>query len=120
MAIFEDVSLTWEGKDYRVSRNKIMGLIAAIEERIPFTKLHSSNPPMSGIAQGYAAALRYAGARVSDEDVYASLFSSDGVGISQAISDLSVLMIPPDVIRKKMDASAENDAAAGKKKTRQK
>lgn len=78
---FEDVTLSWQGKDYIVPANKQMMLIAKIEDALAgdsgqqaFTILfRKGGVPHSRLAMAYGAALRYAGAGVTDEEIYLSI-----------------------------------------------
>jgi hypothetical protein len=78
---FEDVVLLWQGQEYRVPANSQMMLIAKVEDAVSrdtgqqalAVMLRPEGPPYSRLAAGYATALRYAGARVSDEEVYLAL-----------------------------------------------
>ncbi len=103
MSLFETITLTWGGEEYEVEPENVMKLIAVVEEHVSFQKLYSGEPPLSGIACAYAAALRYAGASVKDEEVYASLFGDEGIGIQNAITSLSMMLIPPTEIMEKME-----------------
>ena len=64
---FKPVTLTWKGEDYEVAPERVWGLIGAIENVISrtklVTKLHERDIPETKIAEAYAAALTYAGAK---------------------------------------------------------
>jgi hypothetical protein len=78
---FEDVTLTWQGQSYIVPANRQMMLIAVIEDALSGASgqqaltvlFRREGPPYSKLAAAFGAALRHAGARVSDEDVYLSM-----------------------------------------------
>lgn len=78
---FEDVTLTWRGQSYIVPANRQMMLIAVIEDALSGSSgqqaltvlFRREGPPYSKLAAAFGAALRHAGARVSDEDVYLSM-----------------------------------------------
>ena len=115
--MFQPVHIEWKGETFTVESGKVMGLIAAIEDVLPLTELMTKASeqrlPLSKIAIAYATALRYAGAKVTDETVYHSLFS-DGMA-EQApilISGLVSMMIPPDAMKRMSAESAEGNAAA--------
>lgn len=75
---FEDVTLSWGGEDYVVPANEQLELIARLEAAISDEGGHSAvvrlmqpgGPSTARLAKGYGAALRYAGAKVTDNDVY--------------------------------------------------
>jgi len=80
---FDDVSLSWQGQSFTVPANKQMMLIAKIEDALggdggqqAMTVLfRREGPPMSRLAMAFGAALRHAGAKVSDDEVYLSIQS---------------------------------------------
>lgn len=98
---FQPIEIDWKGTTYRVAPDQCMELLAMIESILA--------PPGSGqgilqvlgspqtahltrLARAYAAALRFAGAEVSDQDVYLSLqrdVSKGGMEGYQAILALS-------------------------------
>lgn len=97
--IFDPVTLTWKGADYEVAPDRIMGLIARIEEIVTLSEIHGAaqkgGMPLAKLAMAYGACLRYAGARVDDAEVYASFFTGSADSIPAAISALLAMMVPP-------------------------
>lgn len=97
--MFEPVTLTWDGKDYEVAPDRVMKVIAAIEEHVTLAELASPRTlRMTAVAAGYHAALRQAGVRnVATEDVYRALFRRrrGQVGIQEAVAGLLSIMVPP-------------------------
>jgi len=83
---FEPVTLTWAGAEYTVPADKQMMLIARIEDALtynPATGEHDDQalsvlfrkkgPPHSRLAAALGAALRYAGAKVEDAEIYLAI-----------------------------------------------
>lgn len=78
---FEDVKLSWKGTEYTVPANKQLMLIAKIEDALAgdtgeqaiAVLFRKNGAPHSRLAAAFGAALRYAGASVTDEDVYLSI-----------------------------------------------
>lgn len=97
--IFDPVTLTWRGADFEVAPDKIMGLIARIEEIVTLSEIHAAaqkgGMPLAKLAMAYGACLRYAGARVEDAEVYQTFFSGSADSIPAAISSLMAMMVPP-------------------------
>jgi hypothetical protein len=98
--IFDPVTLTWKGAEHTVAPDRIMGLIARIEEIVTLSEIHGASQkgglPLAKIAMAYGSALRYAGARVEDAEVYATFFAgSGGETIPAAVSALLAMMVPP-------------------------
>ena len=96
MSIFEDITLTYGGKDYTIPSNGVMRLIAKIEDVISLHEL-TVQPALSKLAEAYTVALVYAGCKkVKTEEVYASLFGDGGrENIEQSITTLITMMVPP-------------------------
>jgi len=112
--IFEEVGIRWDGVEYTVPADKVMGLVEAIEDIITLEELHSqSGLKRSKVARAFAAALQYAGCRgVTGDDVYSAMFGAEaGVTTASAVTAILSLMIPPQHIR---------DATAGKTKAHSK
>lgn len=100
MAIFDPVTIVWKGEEHEIAPDKIMGLIARIEEIVTLSEIHAAaqrgGMPLSKLAMAYASALRYAGARVEAEEVYASFFEAGAAQtIPGAVSALLAMMVPP-------------------------
>lgn len=97
MGIFQPVKLTWNDIEYTVPANQVMGLIAQIEDVVTLAELlNKKGAPMGKVAMAYGNALRYAGAKVADEEVYKGMFSQDASNVVQAaVAGLLSMMIPP-------------------------
>lgn len=118
MQIFDPVTLTWKGTDYEVAPDRIMGLIARIEEVVTLSEIHAAaqknGMPLAKLAMAYASALQYAGAKATDAEVYATFFGADGSKtIPTAVQSLLLMMVPPA-----RGAAPEPAPGAGTKKTR--
>lgn len=114
--IFEVISLTWKGEEYKIEPNRVMGAIASIEEYVTLKELHESGGKgtlkLAALAQGYAAVLQYAGATVTADEVYASMFEK-GSGrdmIVGAVNGLISMMVPPSSLRKLNGSVEAQDA----------
>ena len=122
MAIFEEVRLTWGGKDYVVPPDRVLRAIAAVEDQLTLGELGrcmvSGTLPLARISMAYGALLRCAGAKVTDDEVYSGLFKESRLQqeAMQAVSTLQMLMIPPEHLRKpapeKPAAGTESDSTA--------
>lgn len=115
MAIFEEVSLRWGGEEYKIEPTKVMGAIARVEEIITLKELgeyaQKGDAPMAKLAMAFGSVLRYAGARVSDDEVYAGMFGIESQ--TSALTSITVLlqmMIPPSAF-KQMAAKGNAEAA---------
>lgn len=116
--IFTPIELDWNGKTITVRPHKVMGLISAIEDVITFPELQAyavrGAAPVGKLSMAYARVLRYAGVRVTDEEVYAKSFSGseeEQEAMGRAIQNLLFMMMPPEA-RAKVEAimaGAEED-----------
>ena len=97
MGIFKDVTLTWQGEEYTVPSNKVMQLIAKIEDCVTLQELSKEGGArLSRISQAYMVALNHAGCKVEQDEVYASMFGETGAdSISAAVTGLLMMMLPP-------------------------
>ena len=96
MSVFQDITFSHKGKDYKIKSNQVMKLIAMIEDVITLQEL-TTQPRLSRLAEAYTVALNYAGAELSIDEVYASLFGDGGQErISASITNLVMMMLPPD------------------------
>lgn len=105
MSIFKEIGLSWKGKEYVVSPDKVMGLIEVIEDILTLEEMNIvSGIKRSKISKAYASAIRYAAQNssprqecsITQQDVYESLFSiEDGGNIGQIINSLLFMMVPP-------------------------
>lgn len=122
MGIFQEVGLTWDGQEYVVPSEKVMGLVATIEDIVTLEELVSNGVKRAKLASAFCAALRYAGCRVDEEEVYASLFGDTGVTTRATIDAILSIMIPPESVQKLMPpakkpaAPAKKPAVAGSRK----
>lgn len=101
MGIFQPIPIAWEGVEHVIPADRVMGAIAAIEDVVTLHELQQfavrKTAPMGKLAMAYGAVLRYAGARVTDEEVYSGMLGSGdrAPSISIAIAGLLNMMIPP-------------------------
>ncbi|MGE0366933.1 MAG: hypothetical protein AB7Q00_14495 [Phycisphaerales bacterium] len=105
MSRFDPIEVEWKKKKYKIEPNRVMKAIAIIEETVTLVELYgalaNNRIPLSRLSMAFAAVLRYAGADVKDEDVYASMFGADQVvkqeNIALAIIALLSMMQPPKI-----------------------
>lgn len=101
-SIFQDIKIALDGKEYVVPSDKVMGLLAAIERHITLTEISNASMargtiPVSSLCSAYAAALNYAGATVTAEEIYKRSFAKGGQEmIMRATIAIMHMLIPPD------------------------
>jgi hypothetical protein len=84
-------------------------MIGKIEERITLWELntYAQNPEkmqFRKVATGFAIALRHAGAKVTDEEVYEGMFDfRDQSRAASALATLITMMVPPEALQEKDD-----------------
>jgi hypothetical protein len=108
MSCFDVVTLTWGGKDYVVQSDKVMGLVETIECIITLDEINDmlirKTILRAKIARAYSAVLNYAGAKVSQEEVYAEFFGEEMAASTLGVlSGLLAMMIPPEHLRSKQN-----------------
>jgi hypothetical protein len=116
-APFEGVTLTWNGTPYNVPANRRLKLIMSVESIIGAFELsqlsQGGNIPLARIAAAYGAALRFAGASVTDEDVYAGMFQgTTAEAVSTALFGLLALMLPPAAMLKNNGSAPQGNVEA--------
>ena len=108
---FEPVTIAWGGDSYTIPANQQLMLIAKIEDALAGDSgqqalsvlFRREGPPHSRRAAAFGAALRHAGARVSDEEVYLSIMADIAersrsevmVVIQGAIIGILAIISPP-------------------------
>jgi hypothetical protein len=107
---FEPVTLTWKGASYTVAADNQLMLVARIEDALSdgaggsaitaLTKV--GGPGNARISMAFGAALRHAGADVSDNDVYLSIMDDFASGnadvavkVQSAVLALIAIVAPP-------------------------
>jgi hypothetical protein len=119
MAVFEAISVSWEGKEYTIPADRVMGAIVIIEDVFVFAELvegvQTGKLAMNKLARAYGGLLRYAGARVGDEDVYGGMFRPGKLqdAIAKAINTLMVIMTPPEALKAVGNAEADGAQPSG-------
>lgn len=105
MSSFEEVGLTWEGREYVIPADGVLRVIAKVEDVITLGELAVAQKriPLAKLATAYGVMLRAAGADVTDEQVYSGMFANGGKDMPrramQAALTLQALMIPPEHLR---------------------
>lgn len=107
---FEPVTLSWDGQDYTVQPEGQLMLIAKIEDALAgesgqhaiHVLTRPGGPSYVRLAQAFGAALRHAGADVTDDEIYLSImedFASQradvAVKVQGAILALLSIIAPP-------------------------
>lgn len=112
--IFQPVMLSWKGDDFEVPADRVMMLIAQVEDIVTLPELLSpKGRPLAKISMAYGAALRYAGAKVRDDEIYASMFSEgSSESAASAVNGLLSMMLPPSAVETKPAKKAKRQSGA--------
>lgn len=121
---FEDVTLGWNGETFTVPANRQMALVARVEDALSGESgkqaitvlMQKEGPPYSRLAAAFGAALRYAGATVTDEEIYLSImedFTKSRADVAAKLQTVIValLMVIAPPVGKAISASAGSDTA---------
>jgi hypothetical protein len=98
---FEPVTLSWKGESWTVPAERQLRLIAAIEDALAgedgdqatAVLFRKGGPPHSRMAGAFGAALRHAGAKVTDEEVYLSIHEDIASGSKEEVASKVNMMI---------------------------
>lgn len=105
--IFKPITMAWHGTEYTIPADEVLRCIAEVESVLTLGDIANmqarSRLALAKIAIAYGIALRFAGAQVSDEEVYAGMFKDAGAELQRralgAIFTLQALMVPPEHLR---------------------
>lgn len=89
---FSPVHLSWKGEKFTVPADRQLQLILEIEDALAGASgqqaiavlMQRGGPSYARLSQAYGAALRYAGADVSDDEIYLSIMSDMAEGKADA------------------------------------
>lgn len=120
MAVFREMTVTWKGQEYSFTPS--MRLMRSIEMGdISFTDIavrtSQGRPPISHIAFVLAKMLASAGAKVTEEDVYAELVTGEQESITALISAVLTAFSPSDTKPKNPAAQTESQLKARAEET---
>lgn len=99
-AIFDPIVLQWGGATRTINPDRVMGAIARVEDVITLQEMQVFSErgaaPMAKLAMAYGSVLRYTGIVVTDEEVYAGMFSGgdNAMNVANAIAVLLRMMVP--------------------------
>ena len=124
---FEEVVLSWNGKEYRLPPDQVLPCIARIENVLTLGDLAQASlgkPMLAKLSMAFGIALRMAGANVTDKEVWEGMFSRNAKDIvermQRSVFALQSLMIPPEHLRGepgKRPEAAGRRAASSRRRT---
>lgn len=106
MGVFQAFQIEWDGVDYSIPADRIMGAIATVEDCLTLAEIHEmvSDPrkvKVGRVSRTWGDLLRYAGAKVTDEQVYEGMFKGARDQSSRvviALWTLLKLMVPDSAV----------------------
>lgn len=124
MSRFRPISMEFKGQTYTVTPDRMMGLIDAVEEHLTLAEIYEDGRArktmrFGKLAAAYAAALNYAGATATQEDVYFALFGGDATegadtkAFNVMMSLLTIMSPPQEVLKKIKGLDTKNTVVAG-------
>lgn len=127
MSMFEDKELKFNGETYTIPADQIVQVISIVEEHISYNDLvfFNEKPKVAALAMAMADVLKYLRCPMPRaeiiEKVYAARFSVPGnsVDFNELVGfslELQFLMIPPEVVRAKMEELQKLQEEADKEK----
>ena len=98
---FKEVKLGWNGTEYVIEPDRVLGAIARIEDIVTLEELSrfgaKQSLPRAKLAMAFGAVLRYAGAKkLTDDDVYHGMFGDErsSANMMAAVTALMAMMVP--------------------------
>lgn len=130
MTSFPEIKIAWNGVEYRVPPHQQMMLIAEVEDAIRGNRkeqaaeilLEPGGPGLARLSMAYGLALRYAGAHVSNDEVYLALQNdivSGGQGVvaaklqSWAVTLVAIISPPIGAILAENASTEKKSQVAG-------
>lgn len=128
---FEPVTLGWRGEDYMIPAEKVLSLVAVIEDQLAgpsglpavVVLTNKPGPTHARLARAFGAALRFAGATVTDDEVYLSIQSDivegradAAVTIQGAIMALLAIVSPPAALKLRGGAKKKTERKSARTK----
>lgn len=110
MPLFEPIELTWQNRKFVITPSRALRAIAKVEDIITLQQLSKADQvPFAKLALAYHALLKFAGANVTEEEVYEALWGATGEGQSAVamVNALLSMMLPPKVRKALEDQNAE-------------
>jgi hypothetical protein len=124
MGVFQDLEIVWQDQVKTVKSNRVMQLIAQMEEVFTLPELQKyaarGTIPLARLSMAYGVALRFAGFSVEDDDIYEKMFSGDDDQevVAASIMKIMVMMLPQSKQIAFISASEDQDGGEEKEPTR--
>lgn len=122
MAIFQTIELFWDGEPYVIPPERVLGAVAEIEEIVTLPDLLTmlgGKMTMAKLSRAYGVLLRYAGAKLTDDEVYGGLVKRGETFEQMQTACMALLgvMIPPESLREAPASGNRPRAQAARSKS---
>ena len=100
--VFKDVHLQWEGEEYVIEKDNVLPAICIIEEYFTLPELigdmSAGKIKVGKTAQCICAVLNFAGANLTDAEVWRGLYKNKETrkSVTEVVKTLIMMMIPPE------------------------
>lgn len=123
--IFDPIEISWAGKTYRIASRQVLEVVCLVEETITLHELSQAaergTAPMGKLAKAFASVLRFAGAPVGDEEVFAAMFTpSTRDQVSLSIKTMLMMLLPRDTLALYQGTKTSGNASGGAGKSSRK
>lgn len=119
MGVFKDISLEWRGEPFVIPAKRVMRAIAIVEREMTLSDLveqrNTGRIRLTQVAAAFGHLLRFAGAKVEDEEVYEGMFGAgeQRASVLDALDTLLTLVIPPSAVKHAEAGETAEDPPSG-------
>ena len=117
-AVYRDIQISWGGEEYSIKPT--MALLNQIEQKFSLSRVASrmmdGDTPTSHLAVIVGIMLRSAGAKVTDDEVFAELMTGDASSVTEMGTALLTAAFPMQVDEGNAPAPAKAKKQASRKK----
>lgn len=129
-SIFDPIEMRWMGQEVVIPANRVLKAIAAVEDVLPLDRIvkmaETGHVHIAKVSMAYGAVLRYAGVRVTDEEVFSRFIGvpAEAPEMIRTLQALLMMMLPRDMKGGSADAPQGKElrrpaSASSKKRGRQ-
>lgn len=126
MSIFQDIHISWGEKNFKIPSSGVMRCLAKVEQIITLHELNEyakrGTAPQVTLAMAYGEMLRFAGARVTDEEVMEAMFSNEAERMAEiittAVKTLQESFIPQSVLGGGEGKKSQGGGSSSRKRTK--
>lgn len=119
--MFKEIEIVWFDQTFIIPPDRVLRAIAVVEEHLTIGDLARESQTgtlrLARMASAWGALLRFCGSRITDDEVYVSLFAGDDAEVRarmfDSVSTLLALMVPPQPQQPQGEVAA---ASAGKRR----